>query len=96
VIRDDVINAGADYVDESVVRDGNIITSRLPNDLPDFCRVIKDAIVELPERESAYIDRLSSGARASANYLAPAKVKTGAVAPGSANYLMFASKGEEG
>lgn len=42
-IRTDVANAGAEVVDEAVVVDGNIITSRCPDDLPAFC----DAIVEL-------------------------------------------------
>ena len=39
-IRDDIENAGATWVDEAVVVDGNIITSRNPNDLPDFCKEI--------------------------------------------------------
>ncbi|MBI4019128.1 MAG: type 1 glutamine amidotransferase [Candidatus Aenigmarchaeota archaeon] len=39
-IKDDVINAGAAYTDESVVVDNNLITSRKPADLPDFCREI--------------------------------------------------------
>ena len=39
-IKDDLVNAGANWVDESVVRDGKLITSRFPNDLPDFCREI--------------------------------------------------------
>jgi protease I len=46
VIRDDVISAGANYVDEPVVRDGNLITSRLPNDLPAFCAEIIKALGE--------------------------------------------------
>ena len=37
-IKDDLVNAGAHYVDEEVVRDGNLITSRKPDDLPAFCR----------------------------------------------------------
>ncbi len=37
-IKDDLVNAGARYVDEEVVRDGNLITSRKPDDLPAFCR----------------------------------------------------------
>uniref|UniRef100_A0A7C3RE51 Type 1 glutamine amidotransferase n=1 Tax=Archaeoglobus fulgidus TaxID=2234 RepID=A0A7C3RE51_ARCFL len=37
-IRDDLIAAGAEYVDAEVVVDGNIITSRMPDDLPAFCR----------------------------------------------------------
>lgn len=35
-IKDDLINAGADYLDQSVVVDGNLITSRTPKDLVDF------------------------------------------------------------
>lgn len=36
-IADDVKNAGADYRDEEVVVDGNLITSRKPEDIPAFC-----------------------------------------------------------
>ncbi len=43
-IKDDLVAAGADYVDEPVVRDGNLITSRQPEDLPDFCREIIGAL----------------------------------------------------
>ena len=39
-IKDDVTNAGATYVDAEVVQDGNLITSRVPSDLPAFCRTI--------------------------------------------------------
>ena len=35
-IKDDLVNAGADWVDEEVVVDGNLITSRKPDDLPAF------------------------------------------------------------
>ena len=35
-IRDDLVNAGATWVDEPVVQDGNIISSRVPKDLPAF------------------------------------------------------------
>ena len=45
-IRDDVRNAGAEWVDEPVVRDGNLITSRFPDDLPAFCRAILEALGE--------------------------------------------------
>jgi protease I len=45
-IKDDVINAGADYVDEEVVRDGNVITSRKPDDLPAFVTTIIAAVKE--------------------------------------------------
>lgn len=43
-IKDDVMNAGARYSDEEVVVDGNIITSRKPDDLPAFCREIIKAL----------------------------------------------------
>ncbi len=35
-IRDDIKNAGGNYVDESIVVDGNLISSRVPGDLDDF------------------------------------------------------------
>jgi protease I len=43
-IKDDVINAGADYVDEPVVVDGNLVTSRRPDDLPQFLPALIDVI----------------------------------------------------
>ncbi len=39
-IRDDIINAGGEFVNEPMVRDGNIITARGPEDLPVFMREI--------------------------------------------------------
>ena len=39
-IKDDMVNAGAKWSDEAVVVDGNLITSRVPQDLPAFCRAI--------------------------------------------------------
>lgn len=42
-IRDDMINAGAHYVDKAVVTDRNLVTSRIPSDLPEFAR----AMIEL-------------------------------------------------
>jgi len=43
-MKDDMIHAGAIWVDEPVVRDGTIITSRTPDDLPFFCREIIAAL----------------------------------------------------
>ncbi len=43
-IKDDIINAGATYVDKEVVIDNNLITSRKPEDLPFFCKAIKDKL----------------------------------------------------
>ena len=43
-IRDDLVNAGATFVDREVVRDGQLITSRKPEDLPAFLRTIIEAL----------------------------------------------------
>lgn len=45
-IKDDMVNAGAQWLDQEVVRDGNLITSRSPDDLPAFCREIIAALEE--------------------------------------------------
>lgn len=39
-IRDDLTNAGAVWVDEPAVTDGNIVSSRVPKDLPAFARAM--------------------------------------------------------
>jgi protease I len=43
-IKDDLVNAGAEWVDEEVVQDSNLITSRVPTDLPAFCRTVIAAL----------------------------------------------------
>jgi protease I len=43
-IKDDVVNAGARYVDREVVADGNVITSRKPDDLPAFVATLMQAL----------------------------------------------------
>ena len=45
-IKDDMLNAGCDWVDEAVVKDDNIITSRNPDDLPAFLPAILGALAE--------------------------------------------------
>ena len=45
-IKDDLINAGAIHVDEAVVIDGHLITSRTPRDLPYFMQAVLKAIEE--------------------------------------------------
>ena len=47
-IRVDMVNGGATWVDEEVVCDGNLITSRKPDDLPAFLRSIIGSLVESP------------------------------------------------
>ena len=43
-IRDDMTNAGATWVDEALVIDGNQIASRTPKDLPVFAKALVDAL----------------------------------------------------
>src|SRR5438045_9731372 len=45
-IKDDVVNAGASYVDAEVMRDGDIITSPKPDDLPALLRTLLQAVRE--------------------------------------------------
>ena len=44
-LADDVRNAGGTWVDEEVVVDGCLITSRNPDDLPAFIQAIEDALL---------------------------------------------------
>ena len=44
MIRDDLRNAGGEVTDAPAVVDGNVITSRCPDDLPEYCRAIIDAL----------------------------------------------------
>ncbi|HZP95758.1 MAG TPA: type 1 glutamine amidotransferase domain-containing protein [Candidatus Limnocylindria bacterium] len=59
-IKDDVVAAGATYVDAEVVRDGNVITSRVPADLPAFLPEVIAAIA------SARSSRVPAGAGSAA------------------------------
>ena len=43
-VKDDLVNAGAQFVDVPAVRDGNIVTGRVPDDLPEFCQEIIKAL----------------------------------------------------
>lgn len=43
-IRDDLINAGAKWVDQEVVVDGKLVTSRVPDDLPAFMKAVIDIL----------------------------------------------------
>ena len=45
-IRHDMINAGAEWVDEECVVDGNVITARTPDDLPAFSQAVIKALSE--------------------------------------------------
>jgi len=45
-IKDDLINAGAEWVDEPAFRDGNLVWGRVVEDIPDFCRELVKALSE--------------------------------------------------
>lgn len=45
-IKDDLVNAGAAWVDEPAFRDGNLVWGRVVADIPDFCRELVAALVE--------------------------------------------------
>jgi protease I len=87
VIRDDVISAGADYADAPVVRDGNLITSRLPNDLPVFCAEIASALREpAAPRGDGRSWPAPEGRASTAAYSVPAELQMAPAGPANANY----------
>lgn len=43
-IKDDLVNAGAEWVDEAAFRDGNLVWGRVVEDIPDFCRELVEAL----------------------------------------------------
>jgi protease I len=47
-IKDDMVNAGASWEDAEVVVDGNLVTSRKPDDLPAFCRATIAVLAGVP------------------------------------------------
>lgn len=51
-IRDDLIAAGANWQDKDVVRDGNLVTSRTPSDLPAFMHCLLEQ-VQAVQRKAA-------------------------------------------
>jgi protease I len=48
-ISSELEEAGAKYEDKPVVRDGNLITSRIPDDIPAFCKKIEKVMIEMAE-----------------------------------------------
>jgi protease I len=62
-IKDDLVNAGMVWEDSPVVVDGNLISSRTPADLPQFCKAIIAALEQKPgagSREPGTQDASSS------------------------------------
>jgi protease I len=48
-IQDDIRNAGGNWVDKEVVVDGNLVTSRQPDDIPAFNREFMRLLAEVPK-----------------------------------------------
>lgn len=86
IIRDDVISAGAKYVDQPVVRDGNLITSRLPNDLPVFCAEIIRAAGEAAGPRGAGRSWPSGERHSHAAYSVPGLLQQAPGGRATANY----------
>jgi len=49
-VQTDIKNAGGHWLDEEVVQDGNLTTSRKPDDLPAFCQTLVEEIAKTPVR----------------------------------------------
>jgi protease I len=47
-LQDDIRNAGGDWVNKQLVVDGNVITSRDPDDLPAFCEALVETLSKSP------------------------------------------------
>ena len=61
-IRDDLVNAGMVWEDSAVVVDGNLISSRTPADLPQFCKALIAALAAGPvQPESREAASLAGG-----------------------------------
>ncbi|MGE0803114.1 MAG: type 1 glutamine amidotransferase domain-containing protein [Lautropia sp.] len=91
LIKDDVINAGGKYQDREVVRDGNLITSRLPSDLHVFCREIVAYLREAPRTASKPL--AVAGPRTSAAYTHVAELTQGPRGTASADYTSVVRTG---
>jgi protease I len=52
-LRTDLANAGANWVDKEVVEDGNIITSRKPDDIPAFSKKLIEVTAKSPQHAHA-------------------------------------------
>jgi len=58
-IKDDLINAGAFWVNKPAFRSGNLVWGRVVADIPDFCRELVNALVE--SDQSSNLSELSPG-----------------------------------
>jgi protease I len=51
-IKDDLVNAGGFFEDRAAVIDGSFVSSRKPDDLPDFMKAVLQTLAILTEREA--------------------------------------------
>lgn len=91
LIKDDVIHAGGKYKDQAVVRDGNLITSRLPSDLHVFCREIVAYLREAPRMATKPL--VAAQPRVSAAYTHVAELSQGPRGTASADYTTVVKTG---
>jgi protease I len=91
LVKDDVINAGGRYQDKAVVRDRNLITSRLPSDLHLFCKAIIEYLREAPRVATKPLER--SKGRVSAAYTHVAELSQGPRGVASADYTTVVKTG---
>jgi protease I len=49
-VKTDIVNAGGNWVDQEVVVDDGLISSRDPDDLPAFCRTLVEELAAVPAR----------------------------------------------
>lgn len=48
-IKDDALNAGAEWIDEAAFRDGNLVWGRVVKDIPAFCHTLVSALKEMSQ-----------------------------------------------
>ena len=58
-IRDDLVNSGATWLDRDVVKDGNLVTSRGPQDMTSFIPAIIDHFADTAPQPDAAPDQVS-------------------------------------
>jgi protease I len=63
-VVDDLVNSGANFVDDEAVVDGNFVTSRCPDDLPAFCRAILQVMGGVSEEQTEQAGERSRQAEA--------------------------------
>jgi protease I len=92
LVKDDIINAGANYVNEALVIDNNIITAQLPSDLPVFGKAIVDYLSNDAVEPRATRRLVPSDGRGASPvaYRESAKVIMGPRGRASANYTTVA------